>query len=181
MRPLHPARVRTRSQGGASLSYLEAYDVKAMLIRVFGFGGFSTHIVNTDVIDIREVPNRQGNATNFKASVMVTLQLTIPSLEASYTEAAVGTATLPDVGQALDMATKTAESDALKRCATYLGTQFGLGLYNQGSTEEVVRIIVAPGQEFGGTDVTDEQRTQLADSIGLQPQEESNDANPDPA
>jgi hypothetical protein len=44
------------------------------------------------------------------------------------------------------MALKTAESDALKRAATYLGTQFGLGLYNQGSTAEVVRKIVEPTQ-----------------------------------
>ena len=36
------------------------------------------------------------------------------------------------------MAVKTAESDALKRAAINLGDQFGLSLYNNGSTAPVV-------------------------------------------
>jgi hypothetical protein len=36
------------------------------------------------------------------------------------------------------MAIKTAESDALKRAAINLGTQFGLSLYNNGSMRDVV-------------------------------------------
>jgi hypothetical protein len=36
------------------------------------------------------------------------------------------------------MAIKTAESDALKRAAINLGTQFGLSLYNNGSLRDVV-------------------------------------------
>ena len=36
------------------------------------------------------------------------------------------------------MAVKTAESDALKRAAINLGTQFGLSLYNNGSLKDVV-------------------------------------------
>jgi hypothetical protein len=37
------------------------------------------------------------------------------------------------------MAVKTAESDALKRCAVNLGTQFGLSLYQNGATVDVVQ------------------------------------------
>ena len=36
------------------------------------------------------------------------------------------------------MAIKTAESDALKRAAINLGTQFGLSLYNDGSLADVI-------------------------------------------
>jgi hypothetical protein len=36
------------------------------------------------------------------------------------------------------MAVKSAESDALKRAAVYLGDQFGLSLYRDGSTSRVV-------------------------------------------
>jgi recombination DNA repair RAD52 pathway protein len=36
------------------------------------------------------------------------------------------------------MAIKSAESDALKRAAINLGTQFGLSLYNNGSLRDVV-------------------------------------------
>lgn len=169
MRPLHPGRVKTRTQGGASLSYLEAWDVKATLIRLFGFGGFSAVVEDVQIADLREVPQSRGSGTNWKASVLVRLRLTIPALDAVYTEAAVGSASLPDIGQSLDMATKTAESDALKRAATYLGTQFGLGLYNNGSTGEVVQLVFAPGQEWDGKKLEPEQKQALAESIGLTP------------
>jgi hypothetical protein len=43
------------------------------------------------------------------------------------------------------MAIKTAESDAFKRAAINLGDQFGLSLYNNGSTQPVVKqTLVAP-------------------------------------
>jgi hypothetical protein len=43
------------------------------------------------------------------------------------------------------MAIKTAESDALKRAAINIGDQFGLSLYNNGSTTPVVvKTLVAP-------------------------------------
>jgi hypothetical protein len=43
------------------------------------------------------------------------------------------------------MAIKTAESDALKRAAINLGTQFGLSLYNNGSLQDVVvRTLIEP-------------------------------------
>lgn len=167
MKPLHPGRVKSRSQGGAQLSYLEAWDVKATLIRLFGFGGFSAVVEDVQIADLREVPKSGGKGTNWKASVMVRLRLYIKDLDAVYTEAAVGTAALPDIGQALDMATKTAESDALKRAATYLGTQFGLGLYNSGSTGEVVQVIFAPEQEWNGNQPTEEQKKALNESVGL--------------
>jgi hypothetical protein len=40
---------------------------------------------------------------------------------------------------------KTAESDALKRAAICLGDQFGLSLYNNGSTAPVVRALITAG------------------------------------
>jgi len=44
LKPLNPKRVAKREQAGRSLSYLEAWDVKAHLIRVFGFGGWSWEV-----------------------------------------------------------------------------------------------------------------------------------------
>jgi recombination DNA repair RAD52 pathway protein len=70
--------------------------------------------------------------------------------EATYTEAAVGSASLPRRGDAHDMAIKTAESDALKRAAINLGTQFGLSLYNDGSMHDVViETLVPPVSQLG--------------------------------
>jgi hypothetical protein len=59
---------------------------------------------------------------------------------ATYTEAAVGDSTnQPSHADAHDLALKTAESQALKRCAINLGDQFGLGLYAKGSRALLIK------------------------------------------
>lgn len=140
MMPLNPARV-VKKQG--KFSYLEAWDVKAMLIRVFGFGGFSADVVTADLM-FQLPPGEPEGSKNWDIGYRVILQLSIPQLNCTYTEAAIGTAHLPDIGEAHDMAIKTAESDALKRAAIYLGTQYGLGLYSDGSTRDVVGVAGIP-------------------------------------
>lgn len=135
-RALHPERVATRNQGGQRLSYLEAWDVKAHLIRIFGYGGFSSEVLSADLAF--QIAPGDGGSNNWDVGYRVLLRLTIHQLGAVYTEAAIGTAHLPQIGEAHDMAIKTAESDALKRCAVNLGTQFGLSLYDNGRTSDVV-------------------------------------------
>jgi Rad52/22 family double-strand break repair protein len=164
---LNPQRVSSRSQGGRSLSYLEAWDVKATLIRMFGFGGFSAEAEDCQIVQIesnvpkttgwgenkREIPIEYGTdgqikfgTANFRVTAMVKVKLTIHQTGAVYTEFAASSQTGPDLGEVSDFAIKTAESDALKRAAIYLGTQFGLSLYDNGSTNDVVRVVLAPDQ-----------------------------------
>ena len=131
LKPLNPSRVAKRSQAGRSLSYLEAWDVKAHLNRIFGFCNWSAEVIGADLAF--EDHNEKGQ---WNVGYKVVLRLTVSN--AVYTEAAVGAATLPQRGEAHDMAVKTAESDALKRAAINLGTQFGLSLYNDGSLKDVV-------------------------------------------
>jgi hypothetical protein len=134
LKPLNPSRVAKRTGGGnKSLSYLEAWDVKAHLIRIFGFGAWSA-----DVLDTQLAYEEQTDKGNWSVGYKVVLRLTLPTLGCTYTEAAVGSAMLGQRGEAHDMAIKTAESDALKRAAINLGTQFGLSLYDNGSTKDVV-------------------------------------------
>ena len=133
LKPLNESRVAKRSGGGGrQLSYLESWDVKAHLIRIFGFGGWSAEVLESSLA----YEEKSGN--NWSVGYKVVLRLTIPSLDCTYTEAAVGSAQLPQRGEAHDMAIKTGESDALKRAAINLGTQFGLSLYNNGSFRDVV-------------------------------------------
>jgi recombination DNA repair RAD52 pathway protein len=133
LKPLNETRVATRGQAGRQLAYLEAWDVKAHLIRIFGFGQWSADVLESTLAF--EDKNEKGQ---WNVGYKVTLRLSIPALECTYTEAAVGSANLPQRGEAHDMAIKTAESDALKRAAINLGTQFGLSLYNSGSLRDVV-------------------------------------------
>jgi recombination DNA repair RAD52 pathway protein len=131
---INPTRIAKRQGGGGkSLSYLESWDVKAHLIRIFGFGGWNWTVLKAELAF--EEQNERGN---WNVGYKVIGRLYIHSLECDYTEAAVGSASLSQRGEAHDMAIKTAESDAIKRAAINLGDQFGLSLYNNGSTAPVV-------------------------------------------
>lgn len=176
MSDLNPNRVKSRSQAGRSFSYLEGYDVKATLIRVFGFGGFSAEVIANEVVDKSQVKVGQSQKDGWQVSIMSTVRLTIHGgddsdntyhPDAVYTESAIATSSQPSLGDAMDMAIKSASTDALKRAATYLGTQFGLGLYNNGMTGEVVRKVFAPGQEWPTEQPTDPAKQQaLQESLG---------------
>jgi recombination DNA repair RAD52 pathway protein len=150
LKGVHESRIAQRKGGGGKqLSYLEAWDVKAHLIRVFGFAGFSADVISADLM----FEEQTGN--NWQVGYKVVLRLTLHGVspldeDVTYTEAAVGSASLPQRGEAHDMAIKTAESDALKRAAINLGDQFGLSLYNNGSTRPVVmgvKVVNVPREE----------------------------------
>lgn len=139
LKPLNPARVAQRTGGaGKQLSYLEVWDVKAHLIRIFGFGGWSWEVTKTDFVFEEKTENR------WNVAYLALGTLTIPALEAKFAEAAIGHATGPR-GEAHDNAIKNAESDAIKRAAINLGDQFGLSLYKKGSVAPVVmQTLVVP-------------------------------------
>jgi len=139
--PLNPARVSKRD----NMSYLEAWDVKASLIKVFGFGGFSSELIESEILDVREIPQRNNpSKVNQKVTAKAVVRLTIHQTGSVYTEAAIAGSMQPDITESMDMAIKSAESDALKRAAIFLGTQFGLSLYNNGRTQDVVQRILHP-------------------------------------
>lgn len=145
MNDLSPARVSVK-QG---MSYVEAWDVKATLIRIFGFGGFSSEVSNATIIKAVEVEQASKNGKmNWAVTAQATVTLRIHQLGATYSETAVAGSKQPDFTESADMALKSAESDALKRAAIFLGTQFGLSLYNNGATQDVIKTVLAPGQEW---------------------------------
>lgn len=150
IRGINPQRVMKRTQAGQQLSYLTQADVRATAIRIFGFGGFSVDTLSVETLMTEKQPRRNSEGFNFYVCVRAIVRVRIHEAEASYTEAACGTAQLPDPGQALDMATKTAVSDAMKRAFINLGDQFGLSLYFNGSTVPVVRGLVVPPPSPGG-------------------------------
>jgi recombination DNA repair RAD52 pathway protein len=143
---LHPARVAKREQGRQTLSYLEAYDVKAMLIRVFGYAGFSADCLDAKIIREEQVKQTNSDRVNWKITAQATVRITIHQTGVTYTETAIAGSSQPDYTESADMAMKSAESDALKRAAIYLGTQFGLSLYQNGATRDIVRRVFAPDQ-----------------------------------
>jgi len=149
LRPLNGVRVAKRSGGGGKqLSYLEAWDVRAHLIRVFGFGNFDLELEEESLVFQRDKKMSNGNdgwEVAYKAVVRLTLRDPRGAFIATYREGAVGSADgSSGLGDLHDNALKQAVSDAVKRCAINLGSAFGLSLYDGGSTRDVVVRSVAP-------------------------------------
>lgn len=121
------------------MAHLEAWDVRRYLIRIFGFGQWSAEVEDCQLVYEQETMTKGGKPA-YRVGYRATVCLAIHATGAHYTEAAFGESIMPDFkrGACHDMAIKTAESQALKRCAVNLGDQFGLGLYNGGKTDAVV-------------------------------------------
>lgn len=136
LKPVNPSRVRKREGN----SYMEAHDIKAHLTRIFGFGNYDSEVFQLDLMYEREGKSKSGApavSVGYRAGVRLTVRTPDGATLATYTEyAAAGATNYPvnKLADAHDMAMKSAASYALKRCAIHLGDQFGLSLYNNGST-----------------------------------------------
>lgn len=188
LRPINPSRVSERDGN----SHLEAYDVKAHLLRVFGFCRFSSDLLDYDCLYESLGQSSNGRdivSVGYRARVRLSVAAPDGTVLATYTEAAAGGATNFPINKradAHDFAIKTAESQALKRCAVPLGDQFGLSLYRKGSTAPVVlRTLVGAGEvttetvDHGAPEVIPED-TPISDSPVVSPSGESEPAPPAP-
>ena len=144
LKAINPNRV---GKDGKGFSHVEAYEIRAHLNRIFGFARWSA-----DLTDLTEVfaTEKDGKWTVlYRATVRLAVCAPDGTVLATYTEAATGEAkNQPHRGDAHDLAMKTAESQAMKRCAANLGDQFGLSLYRKGSVQGLVRLsLVTPEGE----------------------------------
>lgn len=174
LRPIMPQRVVARD----GQKYVEAYDIRAHLIRLFGFGGWSGEVIDSTLLYEEVEASGKDDKPRVSVGYRVRYRLTIlvPDFEnVTYTEEATGDAiNFPKVkrADAHDFAVKTAASQAMKRCAMNLGDQFGLSLYSRTPDKPLVKALVAAtGAEIEVDPVTAEAaelpadwRTQL-DSI----------------
>lgn len=140
LKPIDPSRV---SRDGKGFSHVEAWDIRRRMNQIFGFAAWSSSVDQMELISERETKTRQGKDA---WCVVYRAQCTVMVNGAVYTEWAAGDATNPTLADAHDQAIKTAESQALKRSCMNLGDQFGLSLYNDGSTKATVGETVT--QEF---------------------------------
>jgi hypothetical protein len=139
---IDPRRI---GKDGKGFSHLEAWDVRRRLIQIFGFGGWSFDVKSTELAShvADEKKGRNGTYTAHTVVYRVVGRLTVRNRSGVYLthfdDGAAGDATnFPSLGDAHDMALKTAMSQALKRCAVNMGDQFGLSLYDDGSIQPVV-------------------------------------------
>jgi recombination DNA repair RAD52 pathway protein len=181
LRPLNKSRV-LQKQGQ---SHLEAYDIRAHLNRIFGFGRWSGDVVEMTLVAENHGTNKSGKpavTVVYRAGYRLTVRALNGETLATYTEYASGDAqNFPaySLGDAHDFAMKTAESQALKRAAINLGDQFGLSLYNKGSLGPLVQVTLAMPDADPSKEGVDDTAPQVTPEE--EPETAQEDATPEPA
>ena len=135
LKPIHPNRVAVTR----GLSYVEGYDVRAELTRVFGFGRWNEETLDQQLVCENETQTSQGKKAWYVVyRTRVRLTISAPDGEpvCFYDGAHVGESTHPVRGEAHGNALTNSQTYALRRCAINLGDQFGLSLYNKGSQDD---------------------------------------------
>ena len=128
------------------------------------------YILELDPVFERERTDDKGKPTNrFDVCYRAVMRLTIRDDQGRevchYEDGSTATAQNQTLGDAHDLAMKSAISLAKKRCAINLGDQFGLSLYNKGQVSALVlgTLVSADGdaQEQHADDVQDGVEQQL--------------------
>lgn len=163
LRAINPRRVSTDGKG---YSHVEAYEIRAHLTRIFGFGNWDTEVTMLEQVyeasEVRRKRNKAGEEYGdpyeaWTVCYRARMRITVRSADATQTvcheDGATGEATnQPSRGDAHDLALKTACSQALKRAAVNLGDQFGLSLYAKGSKSALIRQTLAGPDVEAATD-----------------------------
>ena len=128
---LDESRVKTIDKAGMSFKYLETYDVINVANTMFNYMWDYTI---TRLEEVARETNQNGNhVITFSAIVKVKIY----DSQRNFIEredTGVGTGTARTVGDAIDNASKSAVSDALKRSLRSMGGQFGNNLYSKTPT-----------------------------------------------
>lgn len=128
-------------------SHVSQQDIRAHLIRVFGFGGYDLEVKSAEVVfeesgmrtRKRDGKEYLGWDVCYRALVRLTVRNPDGDLVAFYEDGSTATAQgQPSRGDAHDLAYKSAISLSVKRAAIALGDQFGLSLYNKGQQSALV-------------------------------------------
>lgn len=128
---LNPAVVKKNPSGK---SYIEGFYAVSELNRIFGHGGWDSHVENIDVKDYTR-PGKDGKEATC-ASAVATVRLDIRFADGTVivrtgVGAGDGINYSGDIAGAREGAAKEAETDGLKRAAKSLGPPFGLSLYDK--------------------------------------------------
>lgn len=184
LNPIKSTRIASRRVGGKNLSYLEAWDVKAHLTRIFGFGNWDLESLREELVGIYPYMSGGDNPKEMvEVAWKVTMRLVVRDAEgtelARHSESAVGSAYVSKgasgIGDAHDNAIKQASSDAAKRCAINWGTQFGLSLYNDGQKTDVIRHTLVTPSGYKTAEGDGEGQQRLDEALGGQQVEPSGD------
>jgi len=165
--PLLKENVKTRDgTGNTQLSYLASFHVIAEANRIFGFDGWDSEILSLTQADKTEYEKPPYNAGDkpkqmLSISYLCKLRVTVRAGGEAVVREDVGFGngvagnTAYGIGSCIELASKEAVTDALKRCMRYYGNKFGLTLYDKDV------ILIDSDQAEMSKLVTDEQLKDL--------------------
>jgi len=124
---LNRAHVKSRSQAGRSLSYLEGWHVIAEANRIFGFDGWTS-----ETVDLRVTYDGPRNGKH-QVSYVARVRVTVFAGDRTIVREGVGAGhgIDNDPGQCHEKAIKESETDARKRALMTFGNPMGLALYDK--------------------------------------------------
>lgn len=122
-KPLDARHVKTRSQAGQTLSYVEGWHAIAEANRIFGWDAWSR-----DTLEMREV---RSELVGDKHRVAFFCRVRIHVGGIFRDGCGYGSGIAKDLGDAYESALKEAETDAMKRALMTFGNPFGLALYDK--------------------------------------------------
>lgn len=129
--------IRTRTQGGVTLSYLETWQVIDRLNQVLGQGNWGYTIQTLTKVFEGEIEQASGKAFTTSYTATVALSANVDNRTVYFTDVGYGDGTdRRSQGKAHELGVKEAVSDGLKRSAKNLGRSMGLALYDK--TQEFV-------------------------------------------
>jgi recombination DNA repair RAD52 pathway protein len=136
-----PADVVTqRTQAGQKLDYVEGWWVIDQLNSIVGNGDWGSEVVSLEHVLTVE---KEGKATVTYRAIVRLQGPFAPQMGVGF-----ASSTQRSVGDAHEMAGKSAETDALKRAAVKLGRRLGLALYQKADDEGHREHVAGAEEEF---------------------------------
>ena len=157
-KPLSKDAVKTRSQGGRSVSYIEGWHAIAEANRIFGFDGWTRETIDIRCVSEREREIGQNKTPGFGVTYTVKVRVTVDDVVREGLGAGHGIDR--DAGQAHESAIKEAETDAMKRALMTFGNPFGLALYDKRQEN------VADPEKLEALDKLDAKCREIVKAIG---------------
>jgi DNA recombination protein Rad52 len=131
--PLNRAHVKTRSQSGQTLSYVEGWHAIAEANRIFGFGAWDRETLETRCVSERERLIGRQQKPGWGVTYTARVRIRVGAIVRDGCGAGHGIDV--DLGLAHESALKEAETDAMKRALMTFGNPFGLALYDKQQRE----------------------------------------------
>ena len=127
---LDSSRIKSRSKGNITLSYLEGFDIIETANKIFGYGNWDYAISKLEQVS-QEQNQNQNHVICYKAVINVVVHDLQHSKHVSREDVGFGTGIARTLADAHESGAKEAVTDAIKRAMRSFGNQFGNSLYDK--------------------------------------------------